>query len=556
MQKTDSGEAMTTESPQHGSALESAADRTATREDPFEANPAENPLPQRVFWLATALRSAADGILILSSAGTLQYLNPVAEQLTGFRLKEVHGRHYSEALFFEHHGSRLTDDLVRLATLSDEPISLGRDLTLTSRDGIRRNVEGELASSGHDAPLHMIVVTLRDVTHRKWEERQREQRETIRAIERLAETAAHKFNNLLTTILGNSELLLNDATISGQHRANTLQIHGAAVEAASLAGQLATLSRKQIAFPQELCVNSLLDTFLPTLRNLLPATIEIHTATNPGVRKVSADRAELEQALFHLVRNAVDALPTGGQIFLSTENVVLDANERIRRKEHFVSIKVRDTGAGMDEETVNRIFEPFFTSRNDGRHAGLGLSIVQGIVRDNSGYINVRSKPAEGTEIELCLPAVEDDPFPYLNTEQPEAGQTAAKSVLIVEDDHAVRLLMRKILEEREYQVLEAQDGEEALLIAQLQESRIDLLITDVMMPGMNGPELVGQFAPVHPETKILMVSGYAADKLSAASSLPKGVEFLPKPFTRLDLLNTVEHLIGEDNASRGETRS
>jgi two-component system, cell cycle sensor histidine kinase and response regulator CckA len=226
----------------------------------------------------------------------------------------------------------------------------------------------------------------------------------------------------------------------------------------------------------------------------------------------------------------------------------MEPKDTNRRRQNFVSVKIRDTGSGMTTETAERIFEPFFTSRNDGRHAGLGLSIVQGIIRDYKGYINVQSEPGEGTEIEITLPALEDDPFAFLDSE-PDDKPSTDRTILLVEDDHAVRLLMRRILEERDYQVVEAQDGEDALLVAQLHGSRIDLLISDVEMPRLNGPELARQFAVLHPETKILLVSGYAPEKMGAASSLPRDIEFLPKPFTRSALLDRVEHFIGSSSA-------
>jgi two-component system cell cycle sensor histidine kinase/response regulator CckA len=496
-------------------------------------------------WSANAIKAAGDGMVILNSAGRVQYLNPAAQRLTGCSLKDAVGHHFSEVLSFEYRGAPLTDDLVRLATLSDEAISLGSDLTLSARGEVRRRVEGEIAATEADRLPATIVLTLRDVTQRKWEEHQREQAKTVRAIERLAETAAFRFNNLLTTIMGNSELLLNTDGLPDETRTSISQIHGAAVDAAGVASQLSALSRKHVTFPQELSLNALVSEFVPVLAAMLPADIEIGTTLDPALRPVSADRAELEQALFHLVMNARDALPSGGRIAISTENVVQDANERFNRKRTFVSVKVRDTGLGMSNETAERIFEPFFTSRSDGQHAGLGLSIVQGIIRDGQGYLNVRSEPGAGSELEFCLPAVEEDPFAYLAAAPGDRGAPTTSTILLVEDDHAIRLLMRKILEEREYQVVEAEHGEDALLVAQLHGSRIDLLITDVTMPGMSGLDLARQFGTFHPETKILLVSGHTAETLGATSSLPADIDFLPKPFTRVGLLAKVEHFIG-----------
>lgn len=514
----------------------------------------ENELTTRefCFWSVNAIKAAGDGIVIMNSAGNVHFLNRVAQQLTGCPLKDAAGHHFSEVCSFEYRGEPMNDDLVRLATLSDEAISLGNDLTLRSRDGARRWVEGEIASADADRVPGAIVLTFRDITHRKWEEQQHEQAHAVRAIERLAETAAHRFNNLLTTIMGNSELLLNAAGLTEENMEKISQIHTAAVDAAAVASQLSALSRKHVTYPQELSVNTLVAEFVPVLAAMLPANIEISTTLEPGLRSVSGDRGELEQALFHLVMNARDAMPAGGQIIISTASMVLDANERFSRKRTFVSVKVRDTGLGMSSETVERIFEPFFTSRNDGQHAGLGLSIVQGIIRDSQGYLNVRSAPGAGSELEFCLPAVEEDPFAYLAAPPIDEKPSTACTILLVEDDHAVRLLMRKILEQREYQIVEAQGGEDALLIAQLHSSSIDLLITDYSMPGMSGLELARQFAASHPETKILLISGHTAEKMGSASSLPRNIDFLPKPFTRTGLLARVENLIGSPQRTAG----
>jgi two-component system cell cycle sensor histidine kinase/response regulator CckA len=192
------------------------------------------------------------------------------------------------------------------------------------------------------------------------------------------------------------------------------------------------------------------------------------------------------------------------------------------------------------------MFEPFFTTRSDTGHVGLGLSITQGIVRDYKGSLTVKTELGAGTEITFTVPTIEADPLAYLDPDAAASASPSVKTILVVEDDHAVRLLICKILEKNHYAVIEAEDGEDALMVAHLNEGRIDLLVSDVVMPGISGPDLVRQFAPIHPETKFLLISGLSAEKIEAASSFPRGIEFLKKPFNQKELLEHIQHLLEE----------
>ncbi|MDQ6675675.1 MAG: response regulator [Acidobacteriota bacterium] len=499
---------------------------------------------QKYFWLSTALNSAADGIIIVDAKGNVQFINPAAEHLTGCSQDEVAGKHFSGFLIFEHYGSRMADDLLRLATLNETPLSLGKDLVLVSCSGERRAVEAEISAAGENCgAFGSAVFTLRDVTQRRWEQHQDQQEFAIRAVERLAETTAHKLNNLLTRVLGNGELLLSGAGISGEHRESLKQVHDASLEIAAVVRQLSTIARKRFATRQELKVNEVIEGFLPYLAETLPPSIHLRTELDPSLPGVQADREQLEQILFNLVQNARDAISGNGGITISTTKHVVDPAERAKVARDYICMAVRDTGEGMDEQTVQKIFEPFFTTRNSAERSGLGLSITQGIVRDYNGFVEVKSEPGMGTEIRVGLPCTEPDPFAYLDQDA-DSIESGVKTVLVVEDDHAIRLLVRKILENNDYQVIEAQNGDDALMAAQLHDGRVDLLISDILMPGISGPDLVREFAQLHPESKFLLISGFDADKLSAFSSLPKGTDFLRKPFNQRDLLDRIEALI------------
>jgi PAS domain S-box-containing protein len=500
---------------------------------------------QKYFWLSTALNSAADGIMIVNAQGRVQFLNPAGEHLSGYPGKWALGQHFAQVLFFEHDNAPLTDDLVRLATLNEAPLSLGNELVLVSRDGQRHQVEAEIAAASEPfGALGSVVFTFRDVTQRKWEEKQHREEHAIRAVERLAETTAHTLNNLLTTILGNAELLLNNPDLAQEHRDHVAQVNTAALEVAAVVSRLSSISRKRFVTYQKLNVNAVIEAFLPVLVNALSPGLKLTTELDPTIRNLSADRAQLEQILFHLVTNARDAIASTGQIVISTARHVIEIADRHSSKRHFVAIKVRDTGEGMAKETSDRIFEPFFTLRSNIGRAGLGLSITQGVIRDYKGFLDVKSELGVGTEVTFGLPAAEADPFTYLDQTADHPAGLSVRTILVVEDDHAVRLLIRKILENNDYQVIETQDAEEAMTLAQLHEGRVDVLVADISLPGMSGPDLVRQFAPLHPETRFLLISGFSPDRIGNAASLPPNTGFLQKPFNQKDLLREIDAVL------------
>ncbi|MES1257174.1 MAG: response regulator [Acidobacteriota bacterium] len=500
---------------------------------------------QKYFWLSTALNSAADGIMIVNAEGRVVFLNPAGEQLSGCAKEHAWGKHFAEVLCFEHDGTPVTDDLVRLATLNAAPLSLGKELVLVALNGQRRYVEAEIAAASESFGVPgSVVFTFRDVTQRKWEDQQNREEHAIRAVERLAETTAHTLNNLLTSILGNAELLLSDPDLAEGRRDNVAAVQTAALEVAAVVRRLSNISRRRFATYQELNLNAVIAAFLPSLAGLISPGIRLTTELDPTIRNVSADRAQVEQVVFNLVTNARDAIAAAGEIVISTENHVIDKGDRRSSKQSFVTVKVRDTGEGMTPETSEHIFEPFFTLRSHMGRAGLGLSITQSIVRDYKGFLNVRSQPGAGTEVTFGLPTIEPDRFAYLDQTAEQPAPPSVQTILVVEDDAAVRLLVRKILENNDYQVIEAQDAEEALLLAQLHEGRVELLIADISLPGISGPDLVRQFAPMHPECRFLLISGFSSERIGGTSTLPPNVGYLQKPFNQRDLIREIRTIL------------
>lgn len=501
------------------------------------------PLHHERFWLATALNSAADAIIIVAATGRVQFVNRAAEQLTGWTLRQAKGLLYQDVLKLEHAGAPLVDDLIRLAALNEAPLNLHDDLALISKSGEWIQIEAEIAPSAlTNSDPQSSVFTFRDVTQRKWEEHQVREEHAIRAVERLAETTSHALNNLLTSILGHSELLLDSPGLIRPQQEAIGIIRSGALQIARVVQQLSAICRTKFVTRREVDLNDLIRRFFSSISDTLLGDILVKLELDPTLYNVSADESQIEQVLFALLSNARDASAAGHEILVSTTNCTKEQSESLKPAVTFAVVKVSDTGSGMTAETRERIFEPFFTTRKEIGRSGLGLCISQGIIRDYNGYLEVKSTLGEGTEISFGIPAVTPDSFAYLDHDS--RTESAVKTILIVEDDDAVRKLLCKILAAAGYNAIEARGGEDALLIAQLHEGRIDILLTDVGMPGMSGTELVRQFAVLHPEARFLLLSGYSPDRIGSSANLPRGIDFLPKPFQQKDLLAKLEVLL------------
>ena len=359
---------------------------------------------------------------------------------------------------------------------------------------------------------------------------------------------AHDFNNLLTAIIGYSDLTLRRLPPGDPLRRNVEEIKRAADRAASLTRQLLAFSRKQVLQPKVLDLNTVVAEMHQMLQRLIGADIALRTVLEPALGHVRADPAQLEQVVMNLVLNARDAMPQGGKLLIETANVELD--EELARR--YVSVQsgphvmlaVSDTGQGMDEDTCARIFEPFFTTKERGKGTGLGLSTVYGIVKQSGGSIWVYSEVGRGTTFKIYLPRVEEATDALLPSAAPTAMPPGTETVLLVEDDAVVRQMTRGILEMSGYQVLEAAQGSEALLVAEQQGEAIQLLLTDVVLPQMSGRELAKQLTSLHPEVRVLYMSGYTDEAIVHYGVLDEGTAFLEKPFTPDGLLRKVRAVL------------
>jgi CheY-like chemotaxis protein len=369
----------------------------------------------------------------------------------------------------------------------------------------------------------------------------------MEAVGRLAGGVAHDFNNLLMVISGYAEVILGqlDPTSPLHEKGRAIQL--AADRATTLTRQLLAFSRKQLLELKVVDVNAIVQDMERLLRPLIGENIDLVTILSPEAAHTRADAGQLEQVIMNLVVNAKDAMPAGGKLTLRTENVDLDENHRrgqqFIRPGNYVTLLVSDTGMGMDRETQSRIFEPFFTTKEKGKGTGLGLSTVYGIVKQSGGYVVVQSELGRGTTFHIYLPQVEGAAEKH-SVAVPEAvGGT--ETILLVEDEESVRQLVRDTLSAKGYQVLEAENGEAGMAAAARHQGTIDLVITDVVMPGMGGREMVKQLIEARPGTRVLYLSGYTEDAIVSDGSIEKGTAFLQKPFTLQSLSRKVREVLG-----------
>ncbi len=402
-----------------------------------------------------------------------------------------------------------------------------------------------VGEAGQQPIMEGIIV---DITERKQHENQSQQSRRMEAVGRLAGGIAHDFNNLLTIINGYAELALNRAGLPAGATADVQQISGAAERAAALVRQLLAFSRRQVLQPKAIDVNGIVLGLDKLLRRLIDENIEMRTICAEKLGTVKADPAQIEQVVMNLVVNARDAMPHGGKLTVETSNVDLDegyASEQVTVKPgKYVMLAVSDTGIGMDAEAQTHIFEPFYTTKGAGRGTGLGLSTVYGIVKQSGGYIWVYSEVNRGTTFKLYLPCVNAAVAPVKAGMKDTKLSHGTETILLVEDEDAVRELARTVLESHGYAVLEAVSAEEAEELAGKRNGNIDLLLTDVVMPAMSGRELAKRISARAPQTRVLYMSGYTDNVIAQGGVLEAGVSFLQKPFSPRALAAKVREVL------------
>ena len=390
-----------------------------------------------------------------------------------------------------------------------------------------------------------FLVYVRDVTERKILEEQLRQAQKMEAVGQLAGGVAHDFNNLLTAIIGNAELLLRVIEPEDQRRMDVLEINRAAHRAATLVRQLLAFSRKQVLQPRVVDLNAVVTELSTMLQRIIGEHVALRLELQPELGRVLADPGQLEQVITNLAVNARDAMPSGGTLTIRTAgvdaaDVPVESPESMTLVGPLVELSVQDDGVGMDERTLARLFEPFFTTKELGRGTGLGLATVYGIVRQSGGHIKVKSRLHHGSTFTVYLPRTEG---PGERLEEPLAWMDrprAAGTVLVVEDEESVRRLASRVLRARGYRVLEARDGAQALELMRDHEGPVDLLLTDIIMPGLGGPALAERMRGGRPDLKVLYITGYSEEAIRQHGVLPAGGALLEKPFTAHQLAERV----------------
>jgi CheY-like chemotaxis protein len=371
----------------------------------------------------------------------------------------------------------------------------------------------------------------------------------MEAVGRLAGGIAHDFNNLLMVISGYTEVLLDRLTPGDPLHSKAAAIQQASDRATTLTRQLLAFSRKQLLELKVIDVNSIVEDMDRLLRPLIGENIELVTHLAPAVGCTRADAGQLEQVIMNLVVNAKDAMPSGGKISIRTASVILDDSYRPEntfiQNGPYIRISVSDTGLGMDRDTQARIFEPFFTTKEKGKGTGLGLSTVYGIIKQSGGYVFVQSELGRGTVFTIYFPRVDEPSEAHGAAPVSLAAVGGSETILLVEDEESVRQLVRETLEARGYHVLEAENGNAGLALAASHPGILHLVITDVVMPGLSGHELVQQLIPARPGIKVLYLSGYAQDAVDANASADAPRAFLQKPFTLQSLSRKVREVLG-----------
>jgi two-component system cell cycle sensor histidine kinase/response regulator CckA len=492
------------------------------------------------------VQTAVYGIYRSSLEGKFLDVNPALIGILGYNsAAEVLDLDPQKDVFVEpREHARLVDEFQRTGRMD------GFEVRWRRKDGaiITVRISGR-AVAGGDEPSDVLEAIAEDITERRVLEDQFRQSQKMEAVGRLAGGIAHDFNNLLTVISGYTEVLLYHLSVGHPLHAKAEAIQQASDRATTLTRQLLAFSRKQLLELKVIDVNAIVADMERLLRPLIGEDIELTTSLTPNIGCTRADAGQLEQVIMNLVVNAKDAMPSGGKICIRTASVTLDESYRPENTfiKHgpYVMISVSDSGQGMDRETQARIFEPFFTTKEKGKGTGLGLSTVYGIIKQSGGYVFVQSELGRGTVFTIYFPRVDEPSEAHGATQISPSAAGGSETILLVEDEDSVRQLVRETLESRGYRVLEAENGDAALALAASHTDPIHLIITDVVMPGLSGHELVQQLIPARPTLKVLYLSGYAQEAFSASVAADAPKTFLQKPFTLQTLSRKVREILG-----------
>lgn len=526
-----------------GAAVEGALEKKRMRE---EKERAEDQLREEKEFMEKSLNAQTDTFFVFEPAtGKAVRWNKAFSEISGYSDEEIASMKVPESYYSK-------EDLKNVIAAIEKILRDGKatfEMSLIPKDGPKIPTEYS-ASTLEDKegnPRYIIVIG-RDTTERKQFEAQLFQSQKMEAIGQLAGGVAHDFNNLLTSIIGNTTFISMKLEKNSPMQEYTEEIMKASNSAVSLTRQLLAFSRKQIFQSEVLNLNEVVPNIDKMLHRIIGEDIELKTILQPDLGNVETDSGQIEQIVVNLAVNARDAMPNGGKLTIETVNIQMD--ETYKRKHitvkpgPYVMIAISDTGTGMGEEISSRVFEPFFTTKEEGKGTGLGLSTVYGIVKQSDGYIWVYSELGKGTTFKIYLPRVDKKTQEITKIQTSVKSLSGTETVLVVEDDRMVRELAIKILQKYGYKVLEAQDGQAAIEIGKQHEGPIDLMLTDVVMPGMSGRILAVEFENLRPKIKVVYMSGYTDNIVVHHGILDREMVFIQKPFTHGALASKVRELL------------
>jgi two-component system, cell cycle sensor histidine kinase and response regulator CckA len=496
----------------------------------------------------TMFQSAPTAILMLGLDGRVLAVNRSCELLLGYDESELLG----EQTPMLRHPDETEEIAAQLAELvSGERDSFRREARYVSKDGavVVTQLAVALVRDADGKPDYVIAMA-EDVTEQRHLEEQLRQSQKLEAIGRLAGGVAHDFNNMLTAIGGYTALALEHAQAGSSLHGDLEEIRKATDRAALLTRQLLAFSRKQVLMPELLNLNGVVLELETMLRPLIGEDVALATQLDPALGPIEADPGQLHQVVMNLVVNARDAMPAGGRISIETANADVAENDDAMEPGRYVTLTVRDTGEGIGDELLQQIFEPFFTTKPSGKGTGLGLATVYGIVKQSGGYVAVDSEVGVGSAFTIYLRRadgvvhqVEQPPAPLAPPEPPPSRHPEATTVLVVEDEDVIRTLVDQVLRGEGYDVLLAAHGDEAIELAE--HNRVDVLLTDLTMPGIGGHELAARLRESRPGLKVMFMSGFAEGGDFSAAALPPATVFLEKPFTFTHLTERIRELAG-----------
>jgi PAS domain S-box-containing protein len=520
--------------------------------DITERKQAEESLRRSERLLRLVLDALPVGVVVTNLAGDIILGNPASKQIWGGMIIDGAERCARSKGWRHGTGERIgPDEWASRRAFTQGQTSVNELIDIESFDGVRKIIKNSAAPIRDDnQTITGAVVINEDITDVLRLEDQFRQAQKMEAIGQLAGGVAHDFNNLLTIINGYSEIIPTQLPADSPVRKMVREIGQAGERAASLTRQLLAFSRKQVLEPKVLNLNALVTDTAKMLHRLLGEDLDLNTILEPALGRVKADPGQIEQVLMNLAVNARDAMPQGGKLSIETANATLDETYTQAypdlRPGPYVMLAVSDTGMGMDEATKAHIFEPFFTTKGPGKGTGLGLATVHGIVKQSNGHIAVSSEPGRGTTFKIFLPLVAE----VISSGKSHAGSKATlrgnETILLAEDEPAVRALTRHVLQMHGYTVLEAGQSDKALHIAEEYKGKIHLLVTDVVMPVMSGRQLAERLAAIRPGLRVLYLSGYTDDSVVRHGVLQAETAFLQKPFTPTSLATKVRAVLDE----------